>query len=179
MQVPENVPYKSHLGKVTDVSAEAVVYIPMSERDYKVFCFFGNKCQWMKKYENHLQYDGQGLYCYIPKDEEENVRREFETNLEKVKCMCTEHTEIVRDKDYNLLSTILQDMQQRYPNVCLIKNEKDIEIISDHYEDLIKVRVLLYHQMVGKMERRAGRTFGKIESQEGESNSDIDVYRRH
>lgn len=157
--VSENFQDKIHLGKVTDVSTDAIdVYIPMSEMDYKVFCFFGNKYQWFKKYGNHLQYDGQGLHCYIPKDEEENVRRKMETHLEEVKM--TSSDEIVRNKDFNL-STIIQNMQQIYPNVCLIENEEYIKIISDSYGDVIKVKALLCHQMVGKRNKRVGRTFGK------------------
>lgn len=162
--VSENFQDKILLGKVTDVSADAnVVHIPMSERDYKVLCFFGKKYQWLKKYENHLQYDGQSLYCYIPKDKEENVKREMDRHLKEVKTMCADYTEIDIKKCYcNNLSTIIQNMQQIYPNVCLIENEKGIEIISDNYEDLIKVKVLLNHRIVGQVKRRAGRTFEKI-----------------
>lgn len=161
VHVSENFQDKIHLGKVTDVSADAiVVYIPMSEWDYKVFCFFGNKYQSLKKYGKHLQYDGQGLYCDVPKDEEESVKREMETCLNEIKMMSSDFTEIDIKKGYNL-STIIQNTQQMYPNVCLVENEKYIEIISDSYEDIVKVKAFLNQHMVGKMKKRVGRTFAK------------------
>lgn len=156
-----------------------IVYITMSKRDYKAFCFFGNKCKWFKKYGNHIQFDGQGLKCNIPRDEEESVKREMEMHLKEVQMMCTVQTEIDRKKCHNL-STIIQNMHKEYPNVCLVESEKDIEMISENYEDLMKVQTLLNHQMVGKKTNRVGRTFEKTVNpeQEGETQFGNDVYRR-
>lgn len=154
-----------------------VISIPMSERDFKVFCHFGN--DWLKKIVNQLHYNENSLICEIPTDEGETVKTEIEKHYDKVKTMVSDYTEITENKDCSISETV-KDVQDEYPNVCLIVNDKDIEVISDNYENLLIVKTLLKHKMSGKKTDRSKRTFAKTESPEhsGESQSSSDDYRR-
>lgn len=154
------------------------VTIAMSKQEFEVFKHFGTECQWFKKYGNNLDFNENGLICEISIDDEEQVKIEMKKHLQNVKTMSSDYTEIIENQDCNI-TAITQAMQQKYPTVCLVINKKIIELTSESYEDLIKVKNLLEQQMSGSKNRRANRKFDNFKNPTGptEAESSSDVYR--
>lgn len=178
-RVNEMMTSNENIDSVESRTFANIISIPMSERDYKVFCHFGSVCQWFKNIGNQLHYTENRLICEIPTDKGETVKTEMEKHYDKVKMMGSDYTEITENKDCSIAKTVT-DVQNEYPNVCLIVNDKDIEIISENYENLLIVKTLLKHKMSGKKTNRTKRTFVKTDSpeQSGESQPSNDDYRR-
>lgn len=155
------------------------VTIRMSHKEYEVFKYFGTECQWFKMYGNNLIFNENGLMCEVPIDDENQVKEEMEKHLKKIRSMSSDYTEIIENPDCNIVA-ITQNIQELFPTVCLVIDKKVIELISDSYEDLLKVKNLLKQQMSGIKNRRAGRTFEKSEKTEDpkEAKSSSDVYKR-
>lgn len=152
--------------------------IAMSKQEFEVFKHFGTECQWFKKYGNSLGFNENGLICKISIDDEKQVKEEMIRHLQNLKTMTSDYTKIVENQDCNITG-IIQAMQQKYPGVCLVINKEIIELTSDNYELLIKVKNLLEHQMSGSKNRRANRKFDNFANQTGptEAESSPDVYR--
>lgn len=155
------------------------IAIAMSNQEYKVFKHFGTECQWFEKYKNKLDFNEKGLICEMSIDYRNQVKEEMEKHLENIRSMSSDYTEIIENPDCDIVA-IAQSIQKQFPTVCLVINKKAIELISDSYEDLLKVKNLLKQQMSGIKNRRAGRTFEKSEKTEDpkEAKSSSDVYKR-
>lgn len=56
----------------------------------------------------------------------------------------------------------MQDVEQKTPNVCLIKSDNDIEIITENYKDLQDAKGLLLQMSVGKTKESLQLSAGKV-----------------
>ena len=78
-----------------------------------------------------------------------------EKSLNEVEMMASISVEI---KEYS--KKCIQDSAKEYPNVFLLINEKSIETVSDRYNDVVNLKVLLKSKLL-KTNRGAARIFGK------------------
>lgn len=151
-----------------------IAKFPMSKRDYQAVKFFGNKLDLFKGISNHVEYtEGSLCISVVDANSIKNIADDINQILMSVKMMSSESVSInVNDLE---LKKAMQDVEQKNPNVCLIKSD-DIEIISENYIDLQEAKGLLIQMTVGKTKeslqlsagkakRRAGRKFAKTEEE--------------
>lgn len=152
-----------------------IIQIPMSKRDYQAVNFFGNKFDWFKRISNQVVYMNGSLFISdLDADSMKNIEDNINQILRRVKMMTFDNVSInVNDLE---LKKAMQDVEQKKPNVCLIKSDIDIEIITENYTDLQEAKGLLLQMSVGKtkeslqlsagkVNRGAGRTFAKTEEE--------------
>lgn len=149
-----------------------VMNILMSDRDYKILEHFGTQRKWFKPYWNLLHFDGHALTGEVPINEEKQIREDITRHLEEVKMM----TSLNFDVNYKEVSKeIIQEVKKNYPHVCVVLNENIVDVISDSYEDALKVQTLM---TAAKKKSRSNRKFALPDDREEPSPSSTanDVY---
>ena len=146
-----------------------VVEIPMPHRDFKILMYFAKKRSWFKQYWKLISFAEKGLICEVPLENETKFEEDIKKHLDEVKMMTCNEIEAKDDS-----KEVIQEMEEKYPNVCLILNEKTVEVISDFYEDALKVQTL----MTTKKNTRSNRKFAIPDDREEPSPSSTanDVY---
>ena len=165
---------RNKVEKTESLEYENVIYIAMSERDYNILMHFGDARNWFKQYRNSINFDGHGLTCGVPNNEYEKIKEDIEKHFEEVKQMTTVNDQITEESKESI-----EDLAKQYPNVYLFVNDKSIEIISDSYEDVVKLQDMLKKPKASvKTNRRATRRFAKADNTEtqGTLSSSSDGY---
>ena len=146
-----------------------VMNILMFDREYKMLDHFGTQRKWFKQYWNLLHFDGHALTGEVPINEEKQILEDITRHLEEVKMMTSLNFEV---KDAS--KEIIQEVEKNYPNVCVVLNENIVDVISDCYEDALKVQTL----MTTKKKSRSNRKFALPDDREEPSPSSTanDVY---
>nr|XP_022339296.1 uncharacterized protein LOC111134504 isoform X2 [Crassostrea virginica] len=154
---------QNHDKKTEDLEYQNVIFIAMSERDYKVLMHFGDIRDWFKQYRNSINFDGHGLTCAVPNNENEKIEEDIKKHLQEVRQMSS-----LSDQMTDETKELIQGLATKYPNVYLFVNEKSIEIISDSYEDVVKLHDMLKPKVPAKTSRRAARRFAKADNTENQ-----------
>ena len=141
----------------------SIIAIPMSERDYKVLKHFADTRDWFKQYRNSIDFDGNDLTCVVPTNEFEKIKKNIEEHLQEVRQMSSVCDQITEESKESI-----QDLEKQYPKVYLFVNDKSIEIISDSYEDVVKLHDMLKPKVPAKTSRRAARRFAKADNTENQ-----------
>ena len=164
---------RNHDEKTEDLEYDNVICIAMSERDYKALMHFGDTRDWFKEYRNSITFDGHGITCGVPINEYEKIKKDIKKHLEEVRQMSS-----VSDQMTDESKQLIQGLAKQYPNVYLFVNDKSIEIISDSYEDVVKLQDMLKPKAPVKTNRRSARRFAKVDNTEnqGALSSSNDVY---
>ena len=146
-----------------------VIEIPMLRRDYEILMHFARKHNWFKHYMNSISFAEQGLICEVPSENELKIEEDIREHLEEVKMMICHEIEAKDDS-----KKLIQEIQEKYPNVYLILKDKTVEVISDNNEDALKVQTL----MSTKKNSRSNRKFAIPDDREEPSPSSTanDVY---
>lgn len=148
-----------------DTIGETVVIakVPMSKRDFQAVMFFGNKLDWFKRISNQVWYT-EGSLCISVVDAESinNIENDINQILRSVKTMSFEDV-LINANDLELKKA-MQNIEQKHPNVCFIKSDNNIEIITDNYIDLKKVKGSLLQMSVGKTKESQQLSAGKENS---------------
>ena len=140
-----------------------VAFIPMSHREYKTLEHFANQRQWFKKCWNSMKFEGHGLTFDCLTDDEKKIEEDIKKRLEEVKMMTCISTEITDES-----KDLIKELAEKYPNVCLVVNDRIVDIISDSYEYVLKLQDMLKPKAPVKSNRRAARTFAKAEDTENQ-----------
>lgn len=96
----------------------------------------------------------------------ENVRiieNKVENLLICVKKMCSVYIEIQSVHFGIDFKKKIKEIELQKPNICVIINDKEIQIISENYMYLLEAKDLIQQIWPRRVNRRAGRTFAKLE----------------
>lgn len=140
------------------------ICIPVSEWAFKAFLHFGCKYDWFRTIANKTKYTN-GCLC-LEDLTLENVRiieNKVVNLLLCVKMMSSDNIEIPWDHFDIDFKKKIKEIELQKPNVCVIINYKEIQIISENYMDLLEAKYLIQQIWSRRVNRRAGRTFAKLE----------------
>lgn len=140
------------------------ICIPDSEWEFKAFLHFGCKYDWFRTIANKTKYTN-GCLC-LEDLTLENVRiieNKVENLLICVKMMCSVYIEIPSVHFGIDFKKKIKEIELQKPNICVIINDKEIQIISENYMDLLEAKDLIQQIWPRRVNRRAGRTFAKLE----------------
>ena len=141
---------------VDNKNCDTIISIPMSNRDYDVLKFFGDKRNWFKQCRNVIYFDGHGLACVVSTVECEKIREDIRRRQQEVNMMAFMEAKISDES-----KMYIPDLTEENPNVYIRVNDKNIEIISDSYEDVLTLQNMLEQKATGKSNRRTARRFSK------------------
>ena len=118
-QIKDVSEWMKNLGKKR-VSSESntftnVIEIPMLRRDYDILMHFARNRNWFKHYMDSISFAEQGLICEVPLENELKIEEDIREHLEEVKMMTCNEIEAKDDS-----KKLIQEIQEKYPNVYLI-----------------------------------------------------------
>lgn len=140
------------------------ICIPVSERDFKIVLYFGYKYDWFRAIANKIEYTN-GCLCFgdLTKENVQIIEKKIYELIQSVICMSSDSIMIPRSDSSVDLKKKINDIELEKPNVCVIINDKDIEVISANYMDILEAKALIQRIWKRRVNRKAGRTFSKLE----------------
>lgn len=141
------------------------ICIPVSEQEFKAFLHFGYTYDWFRTIANKTRYTN-GCLCFddLTMENVEIIEKKVDKLLQSVKMMSSDNIRIIEEFNYGIdLKKKIKEIELKKPNICVIINDKDIELISENYMDILEAKALIQQIWQPRVNRRAGRTFAKLE----------------